>query len=110
MNQVQQVEVTIEQAEAAIELNKQAMSLFSLPAFQAVIDDAYFRDETARLLNIKASPAGVDVVAHADRLLTGVGGLRNFFYTIMQNAAAAEAGLEEARHEADLAAEEEASE
>ena len=54
---LQEIDITIEDAYKAIELGKMVSELESNPLFKGLITEHYFKDNAARLVMLKADPA-----------------------------------------------------
>ncbi len=114
MNQQQeqaekQIEISIENAKAAIEKRDTLMSLFEDKRFKLIFEEGYFTEEPARLVSLLADSeyAGDEVKQQAIRNdMMGISVLRQYFLGInqmgvqMMNAvAASEEALEDLRNE-----------
>jgi len=85
---IQTIEISIGKAKRAIELNKALNRLDKNKDFQLVIQEAYFKDEAARLIAAKSNPglSMPEQQAHLDHCIMGLGSLQQFFITISQIA------------------------
>ena len=100
-SELQQVEITIEQAEETIKLRDALRTLSKLKEFKDVIDEGYFVNEACRLVMSKSdmqlqAPEQQKMI---DDGIIGIGQLRAYFTLIMQAGQMADASLREA-HEA----------
>lgn len=82
--QIKQVELTIEAARANIDRAKTLDKLTENLEFNTLIMTGYFTEEAARLVLLKADPnmMGEREQAHVNRLIDGIGALRQYFSTI----------------------------
>lgn len=99
--QVQQVNLTIEQAKNNIERKKTLYRLLDNKDFKEIIDVGYFRDEAARLVQARADAnmQGKEETRHVDRLIDGVGALRQYLAQIERWGLSAEGALAEHEQE-----------
>jgi len=84
--QLEQVEVSIEQAKEAI-TNKEALDkLTANPDFKKVVLEGYFEKEASRLVLLKADPSMQDEKEQSqiDKSINAIGYVRLYFHTIMQ--------------------------
>ena len=102
--QLQEVQLTIEQAKANIDRMKKLHRLFENEDFQDIINEGYFIEEAARLVGARADAnvQGPEEQRHINILIDGVGALRHYFGNIERWGNMAEQALnnhEETREE-----------
>lgn len=92
-----QIEVTIEQCKAQIELGNALERMLQSPDFNTVVRTGYFRDEPARLALLLADPAceGPDTQARILRDLHATGSLHSYLNKIKHTSSIAERTLAE---------------
>lgn len=99
-HEIEQIELSMEQAKAVVERARLARQLSKNPAFKKLIMDGYFVDEAARLAHLVSDPA----LAPEHRQfvfndLNGVGALKRYLSTIVRMGDAAEREIAEAEME-----------
>jgi len=87
-NQLHQVEISIENAEKAIELAKALKRLHDNADFKTVILEDFFHEEAHRAVLLKADEAMAppEKQKQVDDVITTIGGLYNYFGKIYQMA------------------------
>jgi hypothetical protein len=101
-DQLQNIEVSIEEAKKVINLKNSFISLSSNKDFQTVIENSYFKDESARLVMAKSAGLTPEQQANIDNMIYGIGALYNFFNTLTMRGVQMEDALrddEQAREE-----------
>jgi len=84
MSEVHNIELSIEQARGYVKASDALNRLFANPDFVEIIKVGYFKDEPARLVEMKAAPQMANEV-HQARILKnidGIGALQQYFNTI----------------------------
>lgn len=77
--QIEQVEVSIEEAKKQVELGAAIRRLESNSDFRKVISETYFRDEAARLAHMSALfHLGKDKLEHINQQIRAIGELAEF--------------------------------
>jgi len=92
---IEQVEISIEQARKLIDERDRARALTDNPDFKKLVLEGYFKDESVRLVLLKAEP-GMQTKEHQEAILKsmdGIGMLQQYFRNIMQQGAMAERSL-----------------
>ena len=104
-NDVEALEVQIDQARAAVNLNDDLLALQSVPAFQRVINKGYLEEEAIRLVRAKADPMlrSPEEQAELDNAIIGIGQLVQYFRKISAIANTMERTIKEAEKELELA-------
>ncbi len=97
MNQLDQIDITIEAAKENIALKKALERLTKNKDFQIVIDTGYLINEAVRYVHLKAdyNMLAEDQQAYCIRGIDAIGTLRAYFTKIMQQGTAAIAALDE---------------
>lgn len=97
--QLEQVELTIEQAEKQIEAMKALDRLKENKDFKTLILDGYLKDEASRVVLAKAEPGLQEEGTQAQllRMIDGIGYFRQYLNKIFQFGAMAERTLESHR-------------
>lgn len=98
---VQQIELSIEHAREMIKTGDALNRLMQNVDFKNVITEGYFKDEPARLVELKAAPAMSDEKYQNDiiRSIDGIGSLQQYFNTIWAMAANSERAIEAGEEE-----------
>lgn len=92
---IQQVELSIEEAEKAIALGNDAAALADIPEFKRIVLDGYFVDEAARLALLSSDPGANDEIrANIMRDLNGPGAFKRYLHTKVMLGRNAERELE----------------
>jgi hypothetical protein len=86
--QLNQIEITLEQANALIADGEALNRLYNNKDFKRIILDEFFEKHAIRLVHLKASPARQEKQAQLDILkeMDVIGGLRDYFRVIMGRA------------------------
>lgn len=95
---VEEIELEIEQAQEIIALGQALRRLEKNADFLLLIKESYLRDESVRLVNIKAHPQmqTPDMQARVLRDIDGIGSLAQYFNKVLQQAEMATHGVEQA--------------
>jgi len=101
--EIKDLEVSIEEAQAFIELQHAADRLRKNKDFQLLILEEYFKNEPVRMTEILAVPQAQDerTQGQIHAALRGVSELKQFFNKIQHQAMNAESAIEEANAEID---------
>ena len=88
MNEVEEIEVSIEAAKAKISLNDAVTRLFANKDFKAVITDGYFRDYAIQMVAAKSNPGcqTENIQAAIIKSIDGIGSLNQYFSKIKNEA------------------------
>jgi hypothetical protein len=94
-SQLESLDVSIDQAKAAIELRQSFLELQKDKRFKALITEGYFKDEAIRLVMLKSdsnmqSPDNQRMIENA---IIGVGNLRSYFQAVVYLGDQMEASL-----------------
>jgi cysteinyl-tRNA synthetase len=97
MNEVEQIEVTIEAVKEKIKMRKALKRLTKNKDFQLIVDTGYLEQEAVRLVLLKAdyNMADEQNQAFIIRAIDSIGNLRQYFSNIMLQGRQAEAALSE---------------
>lgn len=93
--QIEQIELSIDDAKKAIQLSKSLDRLIKNKDFQRVIDTGYLETEAVRLVHLKAD-FNMQSVENQDFVIRGIdsiGNLRAYFSKIFQKGRGAESAL-----------------
>lgn len=94
--QINDVEVTLEKAKAAVEKADALDRLYRNKDFQSVILDGYFKDEASRLVLLKGDlNINAEAEQHCDKMINGVGCLRAYFQMVNHFSDQAKMAIEE---------------
>jgi hypothetical protein len=111
-SQIREIELSIEQAQEYTKVSKALTNLFNNKDFIEVIKVGYFKEEPARLVEMKAAPE-----MQTEKLQTavmnaidGIGALQQYFNTIWSMAREGEKAIADGNEALDDIAKEEASE
>ncbi len=98
--QVEEIEVDISTANAAIKLMDSLKSLTKNKDFQDIVDTGYFVTEASRVVLLKADPAmqTPEFQESLDKQLVAIAYLRQYFVVIMQTGRMAERAKEDAEN------------
>jgi len=93
--QLEQVEISIEQAKAAVAFKEVLTRLTDNKDFKEIIIEGYFKEEASRLVLLKADPAmqGESEANQISKSIDAIGYLRLYLHTIMQRGIAMENSL-----------------
>ena len=97
---LQTIEISMEKAKADIALGDALHNLIDNPDFKLIISENYFRDEAERVVGAKADAAMIMNEVGMQMLenqITSIGGLRQYFLKIQQNAHTAKMAMAEYR-------------
>jgi hypothetical protein len=85
---LQKIEISIEAAKKSIDLAKALQRLHDNPDFKSVILEDYFHEEAHRAVMLKADPemALPEKQKAVEDVITGIGGLYNYFGKIYRMA------------------------
>jgi len=100
--QLQNIEVSIEEAKNTISLKASLTKLSSNKDFKKVIEEGYFKEEAARLVMAKSAGLAPDQQTNIDNMIYGIGALYNYLNTVHTRGAQMEDALrddEQAREE-----------
>jgi len=103
-NDVQEIELTIEAAQATIDRMKVFYRLVDNKDFKEIIEKGYFEDEAVRLVGALASPALADEHNQSEmhKDILAIGRLRQYFYAVVQQGRAAEGAVASSEAELEL--------
>ena len=94
---IQEIEIAIEHAQAAVERGRLAESLADIPAFRKLVLEGYFVEEAARLAHLFADPSiSEEIRAHVLRDLTAPGSFKRYLGVLVQIGRRAEREISEA--------------
>lgn len=95
MNEVQELEISIETAKAKIALGRKLEELTNNRHFRELVLKGYLEDEAIRLVHLKAEPSMESEEAQKQILIgiDGIGSLKGFFRKIQIEAQMAERAL-----------------
>jgi len=93
--QIEQVELSIEQAKGAIDTMKSMISLRDNKDFKAIIEEGYFAKEASRLVLLRADSQMQDKIMQQtiNDQITAVGYFRQYLSTIFQLGRMAETAV-----------------
>lgn len=98
--EIEQIELSIEQAKGLIERARLARQLAKNPAFKKLVLEGYFVDEAARLAHLVSDPAlSQEHRQFVFNDINGVGALKRYFSVIIRMGDQAERDLAEAELE-----------
>lgn len=94
---IREIEIDINQAEALVRTKQQMESLISNKAFTDIVEKGYFENEASRLVLLKADPNTQDDSQQKDIMnrINAIGYLRQYFIGVMQRGRMAENSLED---------------
>jgi hypothetical protein len=97
MNDIEQIEISIEAARSDVEKMKCLLRLVNNIDFKTIIDDGYFVTEASRLVLLRADPDMMDEVSQntVNNRITAVGFFRQYLQGVMQMGRMAEQGIRE---------------
>lgn len=90
MNEVQEIELSLDQAKEMVDRKNMVNKLMGNREFKKLILDGYFKDESARLVGLLGDPA---VQAHREeiiRSMDGISQLQIYLRTVSQMGSVAE--------------------
>ncbi len=110
-HEIEQIELSIEDAQKMVDRKAQLEKLFSNREFRKLIEEGYFKDEAARLVSALSDPVLEPHREKITRSIEGIGALQQYFRTILRTGDAASQAIVEAREAlAEIRADEEALE
>ena len=104
MNEQTQLELSIEQAKANIELGRSIERLYKNKDFKKVVLEGYFKDEAIRLVMSKSNPQllrdspvmkAADIQADLDRMIFAIGSLQQYLFTCSMIAQQSEKAIQD---------------
>jgi len=97
MNEIEQIEVSIEAARKDVDKMESLLRLVSNKDFIDVIDEGYFMDEASRLVILKADPSMADDGSQKiiDHGIIAIGNVRQYLQKVMQVGRMAQQGIKE---------------
>lgn len=93
--QIEEVELTIEEARKMVTRGKMAEKLASNREFKKLVLEGYFQEEAARLVHLLGDPAAAAHREHILRDMEGIGGLKRYLSTVVQLGRQAEMEIAE---------------
>ena len=91
-----QMDVQVSEARKMIAVRDAYLKLVKSKPFKDVIEQAYFKEEAARLVMAKANRSlDEDTQNHIDKQIVGVGSLANYFEGVMQRGWQAQNDIEQ---------------
>lgn len=110
-NQMKQIDISITVAREAIAKRDQLNRLLNNKDFQDIIEQGYFKDQASEYVLLKADPSmqESDKQRSLDNGIIGVGELRQFFISILQQGNMSEKAIEDDMATRDELLEEEAA-
>ena len=85
MNEVEQIEISIEQAKNKVARHESFVRLSKNKDFINIIENGYFKDEAIRLVMARSNTALTEEnLENTTRQMDGIGSLFNYFITICQ--------------------------
>lgn len=87
-NEIQEIEVSLEHAKAAVSKGEALRRLMNNPDFVAVVREGYFEKEAIRLVMLKGDPNMQDPKTQAEIIkdIDGIGSFRMYLTTVNQLA------------------------
>lgn len=83
--QIEQIEMSIEEAKKVVERGERAKRLATNPDFKALVLDGYFTEEAARLVHLMSDPTLNDQIRECiQRDMVGIGGFKRYLRTLVQ--------------------------
>jgi hypothetical protein len=93
-NQIQEVELSIEDAKAMIDRGRMVEKLSNNREFKKLVLDGYFTEEAARLTHVYSDPNYAQHKGFIENDIIGIGAFKRYLTTIMQMAQNAQTELE----------------
>ena len=84
MSDLEQVQIQIETAEKIRKLRDNCVKLMDNKYFKDVIEEAYFKEEAARLVMAKSAPLPEASLQVIDHMQYGIGALKNFLQELLR--------------------------
>lgn len=109
MTELEEVEIQIEEAQRLRILRDKCIKLLGNKQFKDVIETAYFKDEAARLVMAKSALLNEEQQFNIDKMIYGVGALRNFLREVIRRGAEMDGAIEECEQTRQVLLEEEIS-
>ncbi len=103
------IQISIDTAKSIQKLRDDALKLVNSDLWKSVIDDAYFTEEASRLVQARMEPLNPNQLDNLDRMLYGIGGLKQFIKDVIRRGTDIDNGIAEMEKEQQAALEEEAS-
>lgn len=100
-NDIEQIELSIEEAKKIVERGEMARRLADNPDFKALILEGYFEKEAARLATIVSHPSMEAHQKHIMNDIMGIGALRRFLSSVVQMGDTAAREISEAEEALD---------
>lgn len=99
MNSLEQIEVTIKDAEKKMEMRDLCLKLQKNTLFKKVIAEAYFKDEAVRLVHAKSAPhtQAEDIQKEIEIGIQSIGTFRQFLNFLVLQGDQAEKAIEDHR-------------
>lgn len=94
--QLQQIEISLEDAQANVALAEKLNRLHKNKDFQDVIISGYFKDEASRAVLLKSDPEMCEdrEQKQINDIITSIGGLRQYFHKIFRLGQMSEQSME----------------
>lgn len=94
--QLQQIEISLEDAQANVALAEKLSRLHKNKDFQELIVEGYFRDEASRAVLLKADPEMCEdrEQKQLNDIITSIGGLRQYFHKVFRLGQMSEQSME----------------
>lgn len=94
--QLQQIEISLEDAQANVALAEKLNRLHKNKDFQELIIEGYFRDEASRAVLLKADPEMCEdrEQKQLNDIITSIGGLRQYFHKVFRLGQMSEQSME----------------
>lgn len=94
--QLQQIEISLEDAQANVALAEKLNRLHKNKDFQELIVEGYFRDEASRAVLLKADPEMCEdrEQKQLNDIITSIGGLRQYFHKVFRLGQMSEQSME----------------
>jgi hypothetical protein len=98
-NEVEQLEISIEEAKSQIEDVRLLEQLYENGAFQKIVVDGFFKEEAIRLVHLRGDPNMQSPERQASILndIDGIGVLKSYFSKVYQMGMLATTALDEDR-------------
>ena len=95
-NDIEQLELSMENARHAIDMVKALERLRSNKDFEKIISNGYFKEEASRVVLLRGDLNATDEMErHCDKQINGIGVLRSYFQKIQYLGSMAEKALAE---------------
>lgn len=95
MNEVEQIELSIEQAKDKVEKAEMLEILFKNPQFKKLMVDGYMKDYAVKMVNAKAGLAYQDATQqkYIDGQIAAIGGLNQYLQLLLQEGRVAKESI-----------------